>query len=191
MTEFNQNSSFSFLTAELTHRVQLILHLLEYSNHLVIVKGEHESGKSTLCDVLMGTDETNLLIRKLTATTHTSINDILRAIIDADNADKLKETNYDETVLSQWLERCQNKQKIPVLLVDDVDLFSDDLINALFELLIKSNASAVLHVCIFCDPSFLERLDDPGIRHDESRSLHIIEMPSLSEKQTEQYIHSK
>lgn len=191
MTEQNETSSFSFLTPELTHRVELILHLLEYSNHLVIVKGEHESGKSTLCEELSRKDESNLLIRKLIVKTHTTTNDILKVIIDGDVSDASDSAAYDQASLNQWLDRCQNKQQVPVLLVDDVDLFNDDLVNSLFEILTQSNVSSVLHICLFCDPSFLERLDEPGISHDESRSLHIIEMPGLSEKQTEQYIHSK
>lgn len=192
MTGQGKESRFSFLTPELTHRVELILHLLEYSNHLVIVKGEHESGKSTLCDELYQQDEANLILRKLSVSTHTTTNDIFKAIIEDSDKDKLSEAAYEEAALNQWLERCHNKQQILALLIDNVDLLSDELINALFEILTKANSnSSTLHFCLFCDPSFLERLDEPGISHDESRSLHIIEMPSLSEKQTEQYIHNK
>ena len=191
MTNQNQQTNLNYITPELTHRVELILHLLAYSNHLVIVKGEHESGKTTLYEELSRQEETNLIIRKLSANTHISSNDIFKAIIEADSDDELQDTSYDQTTLNQWLERCQNKQQIPVLLIDNVDLFSDDLINKLFEILINSNSAAVLHLCLFCDPSFLNQLEEPGINHDDERSLHIIEMPSLSEKQTELYIHYK
>ena len=191
MTQHKQQSCFDFVTPELTHRVELILHLLEYSNHLVIVKGEHESGKTTLCEELSSQAETNLIIRKLSVSAHTTKNDIFKTIInDAfDSDEEEKEFNQDE--LNQWLSRCQNKQQIPALLIDNVDLFSDELLNVLFEIIASANKVAALHVCLFCEPSFLDRLDEPGIDQDESRSLHIIEMPGLSEKQTEQYIKSK
>lgn len=191
MTDHNQQSSFNFITPELTHRVELILHLLEYSNHLVIVKGEHESGKSTFCGELTRQEVTNLIIRKLTVNTHTNTNNIFKAIIDGDADDELQETVYNQYDLNEWLSRCQNKQQIPALLIDNVDLFDDDLINNLFEILTNSNEAAVLHVCLFCEPSFLDRLEEPAIIQDDSHSLHIIEMPGLSEKQTEQYIRSK
>jgi len=190
MTVDNQQSSFNFITPELTHRVELILHLLEYSNHLVIVKGEHESGKSTLCNELLQQTETNLVIKKLVVNTHTTSNDIFRAIMDEDQ-DRAESVVYTQADLNKLLERYQNKQKIPALLIDNVDLLSDELINELFEILIHANSIAVLHLCLFCDPSFLNRLKEPGINQEDERSLHIIEMPSLSEKQTEQYIHSK
>ena len=64
MSNQDQQSNLNFITPELTHRVELILHLLEYSNHLVIVKGEHESGKTTLYEELTRQEETNLIIRK-------------------------------------------------------------------------------------------------------------------------------
>ncbi len=191
MTNQNQQTNLNFITPELTHRVELILHLLEYSNHLIIVKGEHESGKTTLYDELSRQEETNLIIRKLSANTHISSNDIFKAIIESDSNDELQDSSYDQATLNQWLERCQNKQKIPVLLIDNVELFSDELINNLFEILVNSNSTAVLHLCLFCDPSFLNQLEEPGINNDDARSLHIIEMPGLSEKQTEQYIHYK
>ena len=189
MTTQVHQSSPNFITPELTHRVELILHLLEYSNHLVIVRGEHESGKTTLYEELSRQQETNLIIRNLSANTHISSNDVFKSIIESDSKDDLQEATYNQDTLNKWLERCQNKQQIPVLLIDNVDLFSDDLINNLFEILTNSNSVAVLHLCLFCDPSFLNRLEESGINHDDARSLHIIEMPGLSEKQTEQYIH--
>ncbi len=191
MTEQNQQNSFNFITPELTHRVELILHLLEYSNHLVVVKGEHESGKSTLCEELTQQEESNLIIRKLTVNTHTNANDIFKIIIEGDIDDDMEETVFSQDDVNQWLVRCQNKQQIPALLIDNVDLFSDELINNLFDILTASNEDAVFHVCLFCEPSFLDRLEETGINSDNSRSLHIIDMPDLSEKQTEQYIHSK
>jgi len=191
MSNQDQQSNLNFITPELTHRVELILHLLEYSNHLVIVKGEHESGKTTLYEELTRQEETNLIIRKLSANAHMSSNDIFKAIIDSGSDNELQEATYNQAALNQWLERCQNKQQIPVLLIDNVNLFSDELINNLFEILLNSNSVAVLHLCLFCDPSFLNQLEEPGINHDDARSLHIIEIPGLSEKQTELYIHYK
>jgi len=191
MKEQYQQSSFNFITPELTHRVELILHLLEYSNHLVIVKGEHESGKSTLCEELTHQEESNLLIRKLAVNTHTNSNEIIKTIIDGDSSDDKTETGYNQYDLNEWLVRCQNKQQVPALLIDNIDLFDDELINNLFKILTTSNEAAVLHVCLFCEPSFLDRLEESGINQDDTRSLHIIEMPCLSEKQTEQYIHNK
>ena len=191
MTEQNQQDSFNFITPELTHRVELILHLLEYSSHLVIVKGEHESGKSTLCNELTQQEESNLIIRKLLVTTHTNTNDIYKAIIDGDINNEQQETAYNQYDLNEWLARSQSKQQVPALLIDNIDLLDDESINQLFEIIKTSNEASVLHVCLFCDPSFLERLKEPGINQDDTQSVHIIEMPGLSEKQTEQYIHSK
>ncbi len=189
MTQQNQQSSFSFLTPELMHRVELILHLLEHSNHLIIVKGVHESGKSTLFDELSGQQNTNLLIKKLVVDSETTKHDIFRALI----GDKKGESHshlYSQTELIKLLERCEKNQQVPVLLIDDVDILSDELISDLFEILTESNSVAVLHFCLFCDPSFLDHLKQLGI-DDDALNMHIIDMPSLTEKQTEQYIHNR
>ncbi len=185
-----QNQLNRFITPELTHRIELILHLLEYSNKLVIVKGEPDSGKSTFYKELIGQEESNLIIRNLILSITTKTSDIFRALIDGSERDGLQETEYSQADLNQWLTRCQNKQKIPALLIDNADLLDDGLIRYLFEVLENSNKDSVLHLCLFCETSFLERLEEFGINHDDSDNLHIIEMPSLSEKQTEQYIHN-
>ncbi len=184
MAETKQQNSF--ITPELTHRIELILHLLEYSNQLVIVKGEHDSGKSTLCQELTGQEESSLILRHLTVTASTHVNDIFKVIITEPGSDELEETIFNQYELNDWLLRCQNKQQIPALLIDNADLFDDNLINHLFTILAESNESSVLHLCLFCEPSFLDRLEESGINKDESQSLHIIEMADFTEKQTEQ-----
>lgn len=188
MTGKNQPSFFN--TPELTHRSELILHLLEYSNKLVVVKGELDSGKTTFFNELCHQDESNLIIRSLTVAALTNANDIYRAIIDGEHHDALQESQYSHIELNQWLTRCENKQQIPALLIDNADLLNEDLLTQLYTLLKESNESSVLHVCLFCEPSFLEQMKESGINKDDSEALHIIEMPNLTEKQTEQYIRN-
>jgi type II secretory pathway predicted ATPase ExeA len=189
MTQQDQQNSFNFLTPELMHRVELISHLLEHSNHLIIVKGVHESGKSTLHEELSRQQNKNLLIKKLVVNSRTGKNDIFKAVI-GDIKDESKNSSYSQSDLNELLERCEKNQQIPVLLIDDVDVFNDELVSVLFEILTESNSVAVLNFCLFCDPLFLDRLKQLGIV-DDALDMHIIDMPSLSERQTEQYIHNR
>ncbi|MCG8378841.1 MAG: AAA family ATPase [Proteobacteria bacterium] len=187
MTNKNVQDGFHFSTPELTHRIELILHLLEYSNHLIIVKGEYESGKTTLCQQLTDKQETNLIIRRLSVHSDLSTADFFHALINDAESDK----TCTQSEFNDWLVRCQNKQQIPCLLIDNIDLLNDEQLNEFFHLILQTNVVAVLHTCIFCEPAFVDRLENADIIKDETQSLHIIEMPTLTEKQTEQYIHSK
>jgi DamX protein len=186
MTEQNQQSIF--ITPELTHRNELILHLLEYSNKLVVVKGELDSGKTTFFKKLSEQNESNLILRSLTVSAVTSSNDIYKAIINGESNDELQQSQYSQADLDDWLARTQNKQQIPALLIDNIDLLTDELITQLFEIIKVSNENSPLHVCLFTEPSFLDRLKESGIDTEESDTFHIIEMPALSDKQTEQFI---
>jgi DamX protein len=185
-----QNQQNRFITPELTHRSELILHLLEYSNKLVLVKGEPDAGKTTFFEELIDQQESNLIIRNLTLSITTKPSDVFKAIIDGSSPDELQTEEYTQADLNQWLTRCQNKQEIPALLIDNADLFDDVLIKHFFEVLKNSNENSALHVCLFCEASFLQRLEEFGLNQDDSDNLHIVDMPSLTEKQTEQYIHS-
>lgn len=186
MTEQNQHSIF--ITPELTHRNELILHLLEYSTKFVVVKGELDSGKTTFFKQLSDQNESNLILRSLPVSATTSANDIYKAIIDGESNDELQQSQYSQADLDDWLARTQNKQQIPALLVDNIDLLTDELITQLFEIIKISNENSSLRICLFCEPSFLARLKESGIDTEESDTFHIIEMPAFSDKQTEQFI---
>ena len=58
-------------------------------------------------------------------------------------------------------------------------------------MLLNANLTAALHICLFCEPIFLNQLENSSINYDDTQSLHIIEIPKLSEKQTKHYIHHK
>lgn len=186
MTEQNQHGIF--ITPELTHRNELILHLLEYSNKIVFVKGELDSGKTTFFKQLSSQSDSSLILRNLSINAVTRVHDIYRTIIDDESNEEFQQSQYNQSDLNDWLIRMQNKQEIPALLVDNVDLLTDELIRQLFEIIKTSNETSILHACLFGEPSFLDRLNDLGIDGEESDTVHIIEMPALSDKQTEQFI---
>ncbi len=179
-----------FKTPELTHRIELILHLLEYSNHLIIIKGDKDIGKTSLCNELETQEQSSLILKKLIGNATATQQHVLEVILDISSNN---ETEPAPTLsdLEQWLARCESKQQIPALLIDDTDLLSDEVFSFLFEKINSQNQQPILHLCLFCEPSFLDRLAELGIEESDNRSLHIIEMPSFSEKQTIQYIHHR
>lgn len=188
-----QEAKFYYKTPELTHRYELIQHLLEYSNHLILVQGEKDTGKTSLYNQLTTPDESSLVMIKLSASAHTSQSDFLNAMVadmtaTSDTFDPWGSSIED---FHNWLGRCHSKQQIPALLIDDVDLLDDELIDFIFSELCVPRDDTALHVCLFCEPSFLELARKKGLEENESQSLHIIEMPHLNEKQTAQYLNHK
>ena len=178
-----------FKTPELSHRIELILHLLEYSNHLIIVKGNKGSGKSFLCTELVVHEESNLILKKLVLRTWSTNQDIIDSILDIQTANDPETQQLTIEDVQKWLLRCNGKQKIPALLIDSVDLLSDELFQFLLNMSQPLNNVPLLHLCLFCEPSFLERLSELGLEEADNRSIHIIEMPTFSDKQTAQFIN--
>ena len=188
-----QEAKFYYKTPELTHRYELIQHLLEYSNHLILVQGEKDTGKTSLYNQLTTTDESSLVMIKLSASAHTSQGDILNAMLADMNAtsDTFDPWGSGIEDFHNWLGRCHSKQQTPALLIDDVDLLDDELIDFIFSELCVPKDDTALHVCLFCEPSFLELARKKGLDENESQSLHIIDMPHFNEKQTAQYLNHK
>lgn len=188
-----QEAKFYYKTPELTHRYELIQHLLEYSNHLILVQGEKDTGKTSLYNQLTTTDESSLVMIKLSASAHTSRGDILNAMLADMNATSDTFDPWGSSIedFHNWLGRCHSKQQTPALLIDDVDLLDDELIDFIFSELCVPKDDTALHVCLFCEPSFLELARKKGLDENESQSLHIIDMPHFNEKQTAQYLNHK
>ena len=172
-----------FKTPELTHRQELILHLLEYSNHLIVVQGDKEAGKTTLYNELLGSSDSGLILRKITANAQTKESELLNTILD----ENVQTVSFDD--YQNWLARCNSKQQIPALIIDDVDHLTDEMLAFLFNKIYVSKDEAILHVCLFCEPDFLNNKRVDYLESEDNRSLHIIEMPKFSEKQTIQYLH--
>lgn len=171
-----------FKTPELTHRQELILHLLEYSNHLIVIQGEKDAGKTSLFNELNSASDSGLILRKLTTTTQTNESDLLNTILDETGTN----VSFDE--YQNWLSRCRTKQQIPALIIDDVDNLTDEMLAFLFNKISSIADEVVLHVCLFCEPAFLDNKRVGYLESEENRSLHIIEMPKFNEKQTVQYL---
>ena len=188
-----QEEQFYYKTPELTHRYELIQHLLEYSNHLILVQGEKDTGKTSLFQQLTTPDESSLLMIKLEASAHTNQSDILNAMVADMHAttDSFDPWGTSIEDFHNWLGRCHSKQQIPALLIDDIDLLDDELLDFIFTELCVPHEDTALHVCLFCEPSFLDLARKKGLEENESQSLHIIEMPNFNEKQTAQYLNHK
>ncbi|GEM_PF-1393854 len=174
-----------YRTPEISHRQELILHLLEYSNHLILIKGEKHSGKTSLFDELSASDDSGLSIVKLKANDKTNEKTILNAIMHEKNTD----LSFDD--LEKWLKRCNTKQQIPALIIDDVDHLPDEILKFLFYKVAANSDDAIIHICLFCEPDFLDNLKAYGIEQEENQSLHIIEMPAFTEKQTILYLQQR
>ncbi len=188
-----QEEQFYYKTPELTHRYELIQHLLEYSNHLILVQGEKDTGKTSLFQQLTIPGESSLLLIKLQASAHTNQSDVLNAMVADMHAttDSFDPWGTSIEDFHNWLGRCHSKQQIPALLIDDIDLLDDELLDFIFTELCVPHENTALHVCLFCEPSFLDLARKKGLEENESQSLHIIEMPNFNEKQTAQYLNHK
>ncbi len=178
-----------FNSPELSHRYELILHLLEYSNHLIMVEGEKDIGKTSLFNHLLAPDESSLIIRKVTASAHLTEEALIGNLINDPSDFDVNDTVPGIDDFMQWLKRCNSKQQIPALLIDDADLLADELIEFVLRLISITEDTLSLHTCMFCEQSFLKVIKDRVQPEGEPPSQHIIEMPHLTEQQTAQYIN--
>ncbi len=136
-------------------------------------------------DELSASDDSGLSIVKLKANDKTNEKTILNAIMHEKNTD----LSFDD--LEKWLKRCNTKQQIPALIIDDVDHLPDEILKFLFYKVAANSDDAIIHICLFCEPDFLDNLKAYGIEQEENQSLHIIEMPAFTEKQTILYLQQR
>ncbi|MEE8320582.1 MAG: AAA family ATPase, partial [Gammaproteobacteria bacterium] len=124
------------LTPDLEHRLELIRHLLEYSDHLLLVSGQAYAGKTALCDLLCREADENWSVCKVTATDQLGVTSVINSLLEIDDHSQRAESHTvaNTNDLFSWLRSCDRKQIIPVLLLDDAHKLNDDVLVFILQL---------------------------------------------------------
>ena len=162
-----QQTIQTFITPELTHRIELILHLLEHSKQLIIIKGDTDSGKTTLLNEIIKQDKDSLDIKAISIT---------------------ESFSFEQFELSLWAAEARDKQKVPVLLLDDIERIDHSELNYLNTL---SEVKSGIRFCLFSLPTFIITLEEYIKESSNSEELHIVDIPPFTQDQTLMYIRNR
>ena len=177
-----------YLTPELNHRIELIKHLLEFSEQLLIVTAPHGAGKTTLCQHLASLAEPEWSINLIEGKAELSIEELVHNIL-SDEVEKNAQEKNPVDKLNKYLEYCNRNEKIPVVFIDNAHELPVKVLRFVIQSACVTEAGLRWRVVLFSDNSLNTTLEDPQIKSMNTGLFHFIDVLPLNVEQTEFYIN--
>ena len=177
-----------FTTPDLTHRIELIKHLLEFSHQLLLATAPAGGGKTALFNNLDVDADSSWTFSKVIADKGMDPNILAMEMVRDAIPDEVDQSTQPISAIHKYLEHCHRKKRLPVLLIDDAHTLSIDTLEYITQLIETKHVETQLRIVLFGEASILKKLDDPRITASSSGILHTVNIPSLTEEQTAAYV---
>ena len=181
---------FLYLEPERAQRLNMLQHMVQYSDLLLMMTGERGSGKSALLQRLLNSLSEQWQVCQVYANTMMDAEQLLFQIARSFAVENLPQTSSDlQEQLYQRLASLHERDKVPLLIVDDAHELPQDALEMLFQLAdVETSGGKLVRIILFCEPQIETMLDSPSISSLRDRITHRLEMPGLSEEETAEYI---
>ncbi len=181
---------FFFLEPERAQRLNILQHMVQYSDLLLMVTGERGSGKTALMQRLLQNLSEQWQVCQIPANTMMDAEQLLFQIGRGFTVENLPQTSAElQEQLYQRLAGLHERDRIPLLVIDDAHELSQDALEMVFQLAdVETAGGKLVRVILFCEPQIETMLDAPSISALRDRITHHMEMPGLSEEETAEYI---
>ncbi len=179
------DDAFFFADPAISQRLEMLRHLVRYSDLLLLVVGELGSGKTTLLQqfLLSSGEQTHLC--RVDGEYGMDTGRLLERIAAGFG---LPSEPRNTAELAESLGHIAGNQPF-LLLIDDAHRLSMEALTALLELAEREGPGGrLLRIVLFCEPSINELLADPAIAPLRDRITQTMEMPLLTEEQTAAYL---
>lgn len=182
-----------YLDAERTQRLNMLQHLTQFSDLLLIVRGERGIGKTTLMRRFITSAEEDWRICQVDASPMMHADQLLRHVATGfglhplpDEPVQLQQTLFDHLLAFQ------HRAVVPILVIDDAHDLPEDALETLFNLADSQGADGhLLRIILFCEPQIETALQAPAIHPLRERVTHTLEIPPLTEEQVAEYLRHR
>jgi len=167
------NNAAVFRNGQWGQCLDLIKHLCQYSENILLASGKEGMGKTTLKNTLKNLEDKNFKFLDIQASAISSVSKLMQNIA----------VGFGISFDSQEAPANSNKNNVWVLLIDDADLLSLELVGALFQL--RESANGLLHIVLFAKLSLESRILESTWREACETYVHVIELEPLTLSETE------
>lgn len=188
-----QDDRFLYLNSELSEQLGLLKHYTQYGNLLLIVSGERGIGKSSLKQRFINTAQEEWQICEIQSHTMMDAGMLLKQIAHGFNiTEPPLEPSALFEILSVQLDHMRQASYVPILIIDDAHELPQDALQSLLYLAENhSDQQTALRIILFCEPEIEIMLDDPAIHSLRDRVTHSMEISSLDETETAEYLRHR
>lgn len=171
-------------------RLDLVQHLTEYADLLLLIKGTHGAGKTALMRQLLERARDHWMACQIDATPLTTRDQLLADFGNQLGLD-IRGIAIDElqSVIEERLTALQKAGRVVLLIVDDAHSLAApvlDLILHIFEL--RGGDGKLVRVLLFAEPTIDESLQSPALRSLKQQVTHTLDVPPLTVEQTRDFM---
>lgn len=179
-----------FTTPELQHRLDLIKHLLEFSQQILLVRGLPKVGKTAFCQHLKATSDAEWINHQIDATEDIGPDALVKTIL-REHKDMLEESSETIAALNSYLEHCNLNARVPILFVDNVDKLNQASLRFIFQLMEFREQGTFIRVVLIGQETFLQRLNEIAEELSNTGLIHSITIPAFNSEQTAAYLRHR
>ena len=181
---------FLFLDAERQQYLDMLQHLTQYSDEVLLVCGERGVGKTTICQEFFRRAEEHWRCCHIDGAQGLEADRLFAKLAECYELD-LTGLAPDQLLagLQAQLNALQ-EQRLAVLLIDSAHLLSDDALEIILHLgLLEGEHGRLIRLVLFSDPDISVRLNGP--RFANLPPAHRIDLKGLSEDDTAGYLQQR
>jgi len=187
------DDKFLFLDADRVQRLNMLHHLTQYSDLLLIVTGDEGIGKSSMLQRFENMADDDWRICNIEANALMGNDQLIRHIFSGFGFDSTHSASSNiQQLFIENLSELKHTGVIPILVIDDAHELPIDTLETIFQLAdTELNDQRLLRIILFSDPSIDTTLKSSKISHLRERITHNMELTPFNEEQTEQYIYHR
>ena len=185
---------FFFATPALTQRLDLLHHLIQLSDLLIVVSGPSGAGKTSFLGKVLEGAGNHWRPCPITAVGTLGVRALLERIMggldvpDRGTLDDEPESRLRR--LAAHLEKLAAQGDLATVVVDDAGLLEDDALELVTQLAMRSS-SLRARIVLAGDGALVERVLAIAARDGAKDLVHLVELPNLTEEQTGDYLHTR
>lgn len=179
-----------FLDPALKQRLDLLQHLTEYADLLLVVKGERGVGKTALLQQLLERARDHWMTCVVTANPLTTRDQLLSEFGHQLGLD-LRSVEFDElqAVIEERLAALQRAGRVVLLIVDDAHALAVPVLDLIMHLFgLRGEAGKLVRVLLFAEPALDETLQSPALRSLRQQVTHTLDVAPFTPEQTGEFL---
>ncbi|MGD8926508.1 MAG: AAA family ATPase, partial [Thioalkalispiraceae bacterium] len=184
------HDKFMYLDAERAQRINMLQHMVRYSNLLLIVQGVHGVGKTSLLKRFIQTAEPDWQLCEIAANTMIDAEQLLFQAAQGFGVHQLPQDAGElQEMLYARVATFHHNDQTPILIIDDAHELPKDALLAIFNLAdTYVNDVNLLRIILFCEPQIEKIISSKDVRALRERVTHTMEIPPFDEEGTAEYL---